>query len=235
MKKATGIFFLLAVSISAAQEKNVLQSYEPMEREAPKPLISGDDIRAAEEARTNLAIEAALKGYSDEQKKAIKAAVKEMKSSKAKIDSIKRLKNSMAITGKGLAPLPRFFHRSNNRLKCRGIQITDAAQSFNKGATYLHLKFRVPFSGDKSTPDNFLNSDMRRAFALYTSKNKEAAFYRPVDLDDNMRYGAGNIYTARWRVAQDGGNILNNIRCADRRFPTYIFSASGHYEALPRD
>lgn len=132
-----------------------------------------------------------------------------------------------------LVSIPRFFHRSKNRLYCHGVQITDAAQGFADGETYLYLKFITPKGNRNNIPKSFTNKDMRMNFAVYTSEGTEVAFRHPVVYTGDMRLKQQGEYLARWTIARDNNRILNNIRCANRRHYGWVLNANGKYEAFP--
>lgn len=136
----------------------------------------------------------------------------------------------MAITESDLTVIPRFFVRSQNRLNCRGIQITDAAQRFEKDKTYLVMKFSLPYNSGRRVASEFLDRDMRRAFAVYSRDGNEVAFYAPSVGD--AYYSGGESDRASWAIALIGKvDYLTDIKCANRKFKNSLLATNGEYIA----
>ncbi len=214
-----------------AQDKPTLQKYIPMDRPAPKTLKGGDSL----EEQLDKQINEAISDLPVKKQDAIKKALRDIKGIEEKIEEFKRLRQSMAINEEELWPIPHFFFRSKNTLRCNGIEITDAAQMFkDDGSKFLFIKFVTPIGNRNNIPKSFLNKDMRASFAVYTNKGREVAFYRPVAYGDQMRYQPSEEYLGRWLISKtDGGEILDDIRCADRRHDGWLLNADGEYSAFP--
>lgn len=212
MKKIA--FLLMMPLIAYGENKQTLESYEKL------PAVL-EDYKAERPKETRKAPTQLLTKEDAEPDEA---------ESKLK-DVQKRLKNSIAMTEKELVPISRFFVDSENRLTCRNITIIDAGQEFHKnGRTYLHLRFYYDTLYGSQT-DDFLNDQMRRAFAVYTSTGKEVAFHRPKNKRKVLRYSPDEVYDAEWTISLDRNKPLNDIECADRKFDA-VLNPDGKYNTV---
>ncbi len=228
--KLIPLLFLLP-GLALAKDLPTLGDYENDDRRpAPTELIGGDVVK---QSKAKKEVEEILSNFDKKQQKRMREYLSAWKDYERQLSELKRLKSTMPLTEKGKYTLSTFFWRKGNGITCRGIEITDAAQSFENGEIWLTIKFIIWDKKSSSyIPENFLNSNVRRAFAVYSTAGTESAFYRGDNESGEQRYKRGKEYRARYITALGSGKILSDIRCAHRRMPNDLLDPDGEYRLI---